>query len=137
MWCIKGNIAAGRDSKSNGFGINPNISYTLDGTHVPTVTHNAFDITFNDANGRRKDRPNGGCYINNTHVATSITTSGVECTKIIESIQHECAPKTEALVAQEYVKNDHQGISTHKYVVENRVLLTVANRANNQYDKEE
>ena len=93
VWCIKGNIAAGRDSKSNGFGIKPNISYTLSATDVPAVTD----------------------YV----------------------IIYECASKTGSLMANEYDKIGHQGVATHKYVVENRVLLSVADRDNNQYDKEE
>jgi DNA (cytosine-5)-methyltransferase 1 len=33
----------------------------------------AYNITFNDANGIRKDRPNGGAYINQTDVSATLT----------------------------------------------------------------
>lgn len=32
-----------------------------------------YNIVFNDANGTRKDRPNGGAYINPTEISTSLT----------------------------------------------------------------
>ena len=44
----------------------------------------AYNITFCDANGRRKDRPNGGLYVNETNVANTITQSGVG-TNIVQS----------------------------------------------------
>jgi len=37
----------------------------------------AYNITFNDANGTRKDRPNGGMYVNETNVSNTITQAGV------------------------------------------------------------
>ena len=43
----------------------------------------AYNITFCDANGRRKDRPNGGAYITETDVVNTLLTSGVE-THIVE-----------------------------------------------------
>lgn len=43
----------------------------------------AYNITFCDPNGRRKDRPNGGAYINETNVVNTLLTSGVE-THIVE-----------------------------------------------------
>jgi DNA (cytosine-5)-methyltransferase 1 len=46
----------------------------------------AYNITFNDANGRRKDRPHGGCYINETNTSNAITTGGVSDTRIVESV---------------------------------------------------
>ena len=56
------------------------------GGNVPFVLeHQSYNITFNDANGRRKDRPNGGCYINETPVSNAITTGGVGDTRILES----------------------------------------------------
>lgn len=44
----------------------------------------AYNITFNDANGRRKDRPHGGCYINETETSNAITTGGVGDTRVVE-----------------------------------------------------
>ena len=48
----------------------------------------AYNITFNDANGRRKDRPHGGCYINETNTSNAITTGGVSDTRIVEQATH-------------------------------------------------
>ena len=36
-----------------------------------------YNITFCDQNGRRKDRPNGGLYINETDVTSTLTKAGV------------------------------------------------------------
>ena len=48
------------------------------GGHVPIVNdkQEAFNVTFCDANGRRKDRPNGGMYVNKTECAKSATAAG-------------------------------------------------------------
>jgi DNA (cytosine-5)-methyltransferase 1 len=37
----------------------------------------AYNITFCDANGTRKDRPNGGLYVNETDVSNTLTQAGV------------------------------------------------------------
>jgi DNA (cytosine-5)-methyltransferase 1 len=37
----------------------------------------AYNITFCDANGTRKDRPNGGLYVNETDTSNTLTVSGV------------------------------------------------------------
>jgi DNA (cytosine-5)-methyltransferase 1 len=37
----------------------------------------AYNITFCDANGTRKDRPNGGLYVNETEVSNTMTHAGV------------------------------------------------------------
>jgi len=42
--------------------------------HVPSI---AFNITFCDANGTRKDRPNGGLYVNETDTSNTLTSAGV------------------------------------------------------------
>ena len=42
--------------------------------HVPSI---AFNITFCDANGTRKDRPNGGLYVNETEVSNTLTSACV------------------------------------------------------------
>lgn len=37
----------------------------------------AYNITFCDSNGTRKDRPNGGLYVNETQVSGTLTKAGV------------------------------------------------------------
>ena len=37
----------------------------------------AYNITFCDANGTRKDRPNGGLYVNETEMSNTLTRAGV------------------------------------------------------------
>ena len=37
----------------------------------------AYNITFCDANGTRKDRPNGGLYVNETYMSNTLTRAGV------------------------------------------------------------
>ena len=37
----------------------------------------AYNITFCDANGTRKDRPDGGLYVNETDVSNALTSAGV------------------------------------------------------------
>jgi len=51
---------------------------------VGEYDHESYNITFNDANGLRKDRPNGGCYINQTTISNAITTDGVGDTRVVE-----------------------------------------------------
>lgn len=46
------------------------------GGNVPIATQ-AYNITFCDANGTRKDRPNGGLYVNETDTSNTLTISGV------------------------------------------------------------
>jgi DNA (cytosine-5)-methyltransferase 1 len=45
------------------------------GGNVPIAT--AYNITFCDANGTRKDRPNGGMYVNETDTSNTLTMAGV------------------------------------------------------------
>jgi DNA (cytosine-5)-methyltransferase 1 len=45
----------------------------------------AYNITFCDANGTRKDRPNGGLYVNETDVSNTLTNAGVG-TNVMQSI---------------------------------------------------
>jgi DNA (cytosine-5)-methyltransferase 1 len=40
-------------------------------------TYVAYNITFCDANGTRKDRPNGGLYVNETDTSNTLTRAGV------------------------------------------------------------
>ena len=42
-----------------------------------TYTPIAYNITFCDANGTRKDRVNGGLYVNETDISNTITSAGV------------------------------------------------------------
>jgi DNA (cytosine-5)-methyltransferase 1 len=46
----------------------------------------AYDVTFCDANGRRKDRPNGGLYVNETDASKTITAGGDISTYIAQPI---------------------------------------------------
>jgi site-specific DNA-cytosine methylase len=50
-----------------------NIS-TSTGAKNPTAI--AYNITFCDSNGTRKDRPNGGLYVSETQVSSTLTQSG-------------------------------------------------------------
>lgn len=64
--------------------------YGTGGGNTPIVLeHSSYNITFNDANGTRKDRPHGGCYINETETSNAITTGGVGDTRVIERNQSE------------------------------------------------
>ncbi len=89
------------------------------GDTLPTVIeHQSYNITFNDANGTRKDRVNGGCYINQTALSNSITTGGVHDTKIIEhEMEHELCS---TLCARDYKgpSNDDFTASSQKLVLE-------------------
>ena len=44
-----------------------------------------FNIAFCDANGTRKDRPNGGCYITNADASKTISTSGLNETIVVNN----------------------------------------------------
>jgi DNA (cytosine-5)-methyltransferase 1 len=46
----------------------------------------AYDVTFCDANGTRKDRPNGGLYVNQTQASKTITAGGDISTYIAQPI---------------------------------------------------
>ncbi len=57
-------------------------SVTEDGTGrgsplIPITQPIAYNITFCDANGVRSDRPNGGLYVNETDVTSTLTEAGV------------------------------------------------------------
>jgi len=59
--------------------------YGTGGGQAPLVLeHQSYNVTFNDANGTRKDRPNGGCYINEVDTSNAITCGGVGDTKVVE-----------------------------------------------------
>ena len=57
-----------------GSGYSEDISFTQTKTDVHAV---AYNITFCDANGTRKDRPDGGLYVNETDVSNALTNAGV------------------------------------------------------------
>jgi DNA (cytosine-5)-methyltransferase 1 len=57
-----------------GSGYSEDISFTQTKTDVHAV---AYNITFCDANGTRKDRPDGGLYVNETDVSNTLTNAGV------------------------------------------------------------
>jgi DNA (cytosine-5)-methyltransferase 1 len=49
-----------------------------DNAHNAGLIHPvAYNITFCDANGTRSDRPNGGLYVNETEVTSTLTNAGV------------------------------------------------------------
>ena len=53
----------------------------LENQHInsgaPLFVPHAYNITFCDANGTRKDRPNGGLYVNETDTSNTLTSAGV------------------------------------------------------------
>lgn len=88
--------------------------------NIAIVEHHAYNITFNDANGTRKDRPNGGCYINDTDVSNAITTGGVHDTKVVE---HEMENELcSTLCARDYKgpSNDDFTATSQKLVLEHQ-----------------
>jgi DNA (cytosine-5)-methyltransferase 1 len=46
-------------------------------TGAPLFVPDAYNITFCDANGTRKDRPDGGLYVNKTDTSNTLTRAGV------------------------------------------------------------
>jgi DNA (cytosine-5)-methyltransferase 1 len=53
----------------------------LENQHInsgaPLFVPHAYNITFCDTNGTRKDRPNGGLYVNETDTSNTLTSAGV------------------------------------------------------------
>jgi DNA (cytosine-5)-methyltransferase 1 len=62
------------DGHGNHLGISEETAYSLTRAAVNAV---AYNITFCDANGTRKDRPDGGLYVNETDVSNALTNAGV------------------------------------------------------------
>jgi DNA (cytosine-5)-methyltransferase 1 len=60
-------------SIGSGIGEDGDAMFTLQAAAQHAV---AFNVTFCDANGRRKDRPNGGLYVNETDQAKTVTSGG-------------------------------------------------------------
>ncbi len=75
---IQGSMVGRQDKNGpQGSGICEDVSFTLNTIDRHAV---AFNITQCDANGTRKDRPNGGLYVNETEKANTVTakSSGIE-----------------------------------------------------------
>jgi DNA (cytosine-5)-methyltransferase 1 len=60
-------------SIGSGIGEDGDAMFTLQAAAQHAV---AFNVTFCDANGRRKDRPDGGLYVNETDQAKTVTSGG-------------------------------------------------------------
>ena len=62
----------------------------------------AWNVTFCDANGTRKDRPNGGLYVNETNSSKTITAGGDISTYIAQPMHDSspCADRGQNMVAQ-------------------------------------
>ena len=60
-------------SIGSGIGNDGDAMFTLQAAAQHAV---AFNVTFCDANGRRKDRPNGGLYVNEADQAKTVTSGG-------------------------------------------------------------
>jgi DNA (cytosine-5)-methyltransferase 1 len=78
----------------------------------------AWNVTFCDANGTRKDRPNGGVYINKVDKSSTCTTSGVGNTLVVDHILDSELAGT--LCARDYKgpASDDMSKTTQKLVVE-------------------
>ena len=66
------------EKNQNGLGVGKDVD------PCPTVLQ-PYNIVFNDSNGKRKDRLNGGLYINKTEVSTSLTQAESD-TKILTNV---------------------------------------------------
>jgi DNA (cytosine-5)-methyltransferase 1 len=53
------------------------LAHTLTSSNYKHNQCVAYNITFCDANGTRKDRPNGGLYVNETDTSNTLTKAGV------------------------------------------------------------
>jgi DNA (cytosine-5)-methyltransferase 1 len=90
------------DARGNGEGdIVPNLTgdhASRPNDYMPVVLEqqSCFNVTFCDANGRRKDRPNGGCYVNKADASKTISGNGQNETLI-------CFVKNDA--ARDYSKD--------------------------------
>jgi DNA (cytosine-5)-methyltransferase 1 len=52
---------------------------------IEKMSEQGINISFNDSNGTRKDRPKGGLYIKEVNVSNALTTSGAGDTKILQT----------------------------------------------------
>jgi DNA (cytosine-5)-methyltransferase 1 len=66
-------------SRADGFNMITESVETIDLQSIPKtlLEPQAYNITFCDANGTRKDRPNGGLYVNETDTSNTLTSAGV------------------------------------------------------------
>jgi len=98
----------------------------LGGGHVPMIV-DAYNISFNDKNGTRKDRPNGGCYIYETIASNALTCSNVNQTHIVESFEYDIETQhSSTLCARDYkgVSSDDFSLNYQKLVLE-RFIETI------------
>ena len=81
----------------SGLGINEDgASYTLTAKDVHAVAiekQECYNVAFCDANGTRKDRPNGGCYITKADASKTITTEGQNETVVIDVFTKSSKPR--------------------------------------------
>jgi DNA (cytosine-5)-methyltransferase 1 len=90
VFAIQGSMIGRNDNAGpQGSGISEDVSFTLTRGDRHAV---GVNITFCDANGTRKDRPNGGLYISQTDTANTVTTSGTD-TKLLSSAVRRFTPK--------------------------------------------
>jgi DNA (cytosine-5)-methyltransferase 1 len=66
----------------------------------------AYNITFCDANGRRSDRPNGGLYVNETDVTSTLTKAGIG-TNVAQPVAFNIAPEKGELKHDIHVTDAH------------------------------
>jgi len=64
-----------QDSRIKEVDVSPTLNCRLG--NLPIAHTVAYNITTCDANGTRKDRPNGGLYVNETEISNTITQQGV------------------------------------------------------------
>ena len=103
-------VAKGPHAVAQPIGINGNIAGTIDANYFKgcgsanfgerdvVAQPIAVTITFNDANGTRADRPNGGLYVTEEPRCTSALTCGDNDTKVMQPI---------AVDTYNYTTNDH------------------------------
>ena len=83
---------------SNG-DVSPTIATTHNDCHVVcrfepnAVEQECYNVAFCDANGTRKDRPNGGCYITKADASKTITTEGQNETVVIDVFTKSSKPR--------------------------------------------
>ena len=81
-----------------------NLAHTLTSSNHKHNQCVAYNITFCDANGTRKDRPDGGLYVNETDTSNTLTRAGVGT-----NVVHAVAFNQQASISQ--------GLSISKHLV--------------------
>ena len=87
------------EKNQNGLGVGKDVD------PCPTVLQ-PYNIVFNDSNGKRKDRLNGGLYINKTEVSTSLTQAESD-TKILTNVH--AGAQAVAIQGTVIGRQDHNG----------------------------